>query len=150
MVAWRRLFNVLVHEREDLDRVEVVLGAELWPRMVRHAGAKAVLEQHLLCDDYTPADGTDDPRSALQHVARLAGGKRWDDHADARVRFRHKITGSKLDPEKKAFETELSKEMVAKMAGRPALAKARYGSCFEKWLENSCYWKHAGRATYSC
>lgn len=149
-VAWRRLFNVPVHERIDLERLVLVLGDESWDHMAWKAGAEAVFAQRILNDSNALYNEADDPRSVLQHVARLPGRLIEDRFSVARIRFHLIISGPKLDPQKKAFEKALRKHIASHMAARPDLAKARYGACSEKRLEESCYWKQPGKDTIHC
>ncbi|KAK4541665.1 hypothetical protein LTR36_007809 [Oleoguttula mirabilis] len=130
--SWRLLFNVLVHEREDLQSFTLVLGHEFWDVAPWSDGVDAVFRWVWPVRGHIDDDGEDDARpNVLHHVLRLSD-----------VSFRlASLTGQNDGPEHAAFRAALSSRIRAAMRARPRLAKARYGTCKETRLEHCCYYK---------
>jgi len=150
--AWRRLFNKLVHERPDLEIVYLIIRKDFWDDTLWEEGAELMFWYRDLCWEDTCLNGTDDPRNFLQHVARFQGKSvrsRVDNEPDVRISFGLKMHGIDGDAEKGTFAEALEQYMLSQMSQRPALREARYGSCSQKMLEHSCYWKRM-RQIYNC
>ena len=142
LVGWRRLFNVLVHERVDLDRVTVVIERTFWEVSPWRMGIHAVMQTPGI--DTISQSGIDvvrETRHFLQQVARLPASPDWSVQ-DGRIKFDLFIEGQWKDVEKRGFSELLKRHLCEEyMYHRPPLAMARHGSCSGTELENSCYWK---------
>lgn len=143
LTSWRRLFNVLVHEREDLKVLKLVIDEGFWDVAPWKQGVKAVFDKWEWPRKYYSSSSSDDSTddfseiadtrvNFLQHVARLS----------TRVDFELSRQGDDVrDVEKRAFRKDLEIRLKREMRARPYLAKAKYGICKERRLERCCYYQ---------
>ena len=148
--SWRRLFNVLVHERPDLEQLVLKIHDDFWDvapwrsNTDKDAATADYLKRRVDAvwawipeNDYSWVEDRfgevscycDQRLHFLQHVARLSG-----------VAFNIRGCEGK-DAPKAGFLNALRKHIQEKMDCRPRLAKARYGTCVERQLESCCYYK---------
>ncbi|KAK5116529.1 hypothetical protein LTR85_009154 [Meristemomyces frigidus] len=129
--SWRLLFNVLVHEREDLQKFTLVFGDAFWEVAPWRDGVDAVFRWTWPTVSHFDDETNDVRPNFLHHVARLSG-----------VSFDTKpLRQCAGDNEKRAVRIALRDRIRKDMKARPRLTKARYGCCVERRLEHCCYYK---------
>ncbi|KXT06646.1 hypothetical protein AC578_8507 [Pseudocercospora eumusae] len=143
--AWRRLFNVIVHERRDIKEFVLKIGADFWDTEQSRRPAQEAVSWRGWTNGWTLEHTLDGQRTFLQHVARLPGRRLSTARVPTRaedVRFFLRIAGSQGIPDREAFVDELQFRLRQMMLKSPELDKQeRRNCCQTKRLEDCCYWK---------
>lgn len=155
---WRRLFNVLVHNRPDLSSLTVRVGSSFWtaaPWQTMSASSTMNWKGWCQIVNGRPCCGD---RTFLIHVARIAAR----DKAKNDIHVKLEIEGSELDMARTNFLKKLNDEVARTRLGRPNVTIRDYGTCYrngtmdddsddeeggqkkdpvEMQLEKTCYWE---------
>lgn len=131
--SWRQLFNAIVHERGDIQKLSLTIRKEFWDIAPWKRGADAVWRWTATGHNHL-TDHLNAKANFLQHFARVS--------RRSGVKFTLCIRGTDT-PEKTAFVGALGRLLAAESAQRPSLTKDKTGEqcCGRRQLEMSCYWK---------
>ncbi|KAK5135663.1 hypothetical protein LTR08_004964 [Meristemomyces frigidus] len=149
--SWRRLFNVLVHERADLKNLDLGVREEFWKVAPWEEGVDAVLAwEWPLAHSHHDDENERKPRpNFLQHVSRLSGVKFFLQCTLSEKPYIYEEESDVDDEESHvdeiAFGEALQRRIEEEMNKRPRLVETRYGPCgtrcYQKRLEDCCYYK---------
>ncbi|EME86412.1 uncharacterized protein MYCFIDRAFT_194481 [Pseudocercospora fijiensis CIRAD86] len=143
--AWRRLFNVIVHERRDIKEFVLKIGAEFWNTEQSRQPAREAVNWRGWTNGWTLENPLDGQRTFLQHVARLPGRRLSTIGVPTKaeeVKFFLRIADSQGIPEREAFTDDLQFHLRQMMLQRPELDRQERRTCCQiKQLDECCYWK---------
>jgi hypothetical protein len=143
LLAWRKLFDVLIWECRELRELSLEVGEEFWHTAPWEQGAVSVFEW----DRGRQGDlERKRKRSFLGEVARMPGSRLLAH--DGTVRFLLRIEGAdgevKREELVKEMEASIRREMME--VGEVRGGTRSSGCCAVRVLERCCYWPEEARS----